>query len=80
MAVSSYLKSVYRTHTCDDLRVSDAGATVSISGWILRKRDHGGVVFVDLRDNYGQTQVVFNEAGRAPESGVAPQACASLAS
>lgn len=65
MSASSYLKSIYRTHTCDELRASDAGQTVTLSGWILRKRDHGGVVFVDLRDNYGQTQVVFNEAGRA---------------
>ena len=65
MTVSPYLTSIYRTHTCDDLRASDAGATVTLSGWVLRKRDHGGVVFVDLRDNYGLTQVVFNEAGRA---------------
>jgi len=65
MTVSPYLTSIYRTHTCDDLRASDAGSTVTLSGWILRKRDHGGVVFVDLRDNYGQTQVVFNETGRA---------------
>ena len=65
MTVSPYLTSIYRTHTCDDLRASDAGSAVTLSGWILRKRDHGGVVFVDLRDNYGQTQVVFNETGRA---------------
>lgn len=64
MTTSSYLKSAYRTHTCNELRVSDAGNTATLSGWVVRKRDHGGVVFVDLRDNYGQTQVVFNEAGR----------------
>jgi len=57
------LKSVYRSHTCADLRAADAGTTVTLSGWIVRKRDHGGIVFVDLRDNYGQTQVVFNDAG-----------------
>jgi aspartyl-tRNA synthetase len=57
------LTSSYRTHTCAELRAEDAGQTVTISGWILRMRDHGGVVFVDLRDNYGQTQVVFNDAG-----------------
>src|ERR1043165_2118493 len=48
----------YRTHTCADLRKSDVGSTVRLSGWIHRKRDHGGVLFVDLRDHYGLTQVV----------------------
>ena len=48
----------YRTHTCADLRASDVGSTVRLSGWIHRKRDHGGVLFVDLRDHYGLTQVV----------------------
>jgi aspartyl-tRNA synthetase len=48
----------YRTHTCAHLRASDVGSTVRLSGWIHRKRDHGGVLFVDLRDHYGLTQVV----------------------
>jgi aspartyl-tRNA synthetase len=48
----------YRTHTCAQLRASDVGSAVRISGWIHRKRDHGGVLFVDLRDHYGLTQVV----------------------
>ena len=48
----------YRTHNCADLRASDVGSTVRLSGWIHRKRDHGGVLFVDLRDHYGLTQVV----------------------
>ncbi|HTG63438.1 MAG TPA: amino acid--tRNA ligase-related protein, partial [Sphingomicrobium sp.] len=48
----------YRTHTCADLRASDVGSTVRLSGWIHRKRDHGGVFFIDLRDHYGLTQVV----------------------
>nr|WP_294846205.1 aspartate--tRNA ligase [uncultured Sphingomonas sp.] len=48
----------YRTHTCADLRSSDVGSTVKLSGWIHRKRDHGGVLFVDLRDHYGLTQIV----------------------
>ncbi len=48
----------YRTHTCAELRSSDVGSTVRVSGWIHRKRDHGGVLFVDLRDHYGLTQVV----------------------
>ncbi len=48
----------YRTHKCADLRGADTGATVRLSGWIHRKRDHGGVLFVDLRDHYGMTQIV----------------------
>ncbi|HYI43544.1 MAG TPA: aspartate--tRNA ligase, partial [Sphingomicrobium sp.] len=48
----------YRTHNCAELRGSDAGETVRLSGWIHRKRDHGGVLFVDLRDHYGLTQIV----------------------
>jgi aspartyl-tRNA synthetase len=48
----------YRTHSCADLRSSDVGSTVRLSGWIHRKRDHGGVLFVDLRDHYGLTQIV----------------------
>ncbi|WP_420140732.1 OB-fold nucleic acid binding domain-containing protein, partial [Sphingomonas sp.] len=48
----------YRTHTCGQLRDTDAGATVRLSGWVHRVRDHGGVLFIDLRDHYGLTQVV----------------------
>ena len=49
----------YRTHTCAALRASDAGATVRLSGWVHRKRDHGGLLFIDLRDHYGITQCVL---------------------
>ena len=48
----------YRTHTCGALRETDAGATVRLSGWCHRIRDHGGVLFIDLRDHYGITQCV----------------------
>ncbi|MGQ5701872.1 aspartate--tRNA ligase [Sandaracinobacteroides sp. A072] len=48
----------YRTHHCAQLTVSDVGATVRLSGWIHRKRDHGGVLFIDLRDHHGLTQLV----------------------
>ncbi len=50
----------YRTHKCNELRKTDAGKTVKISGWIHSVRDHGGVIFIDLRDHYGKTQVVIN--------------------
>jgi aspartyl-tRNA synthetase len=50
----------YRTHTCGALRASDAGSSVRLSGWIHRKRDHGGLMFIDLRDNYGLTQLVLH--------------------
>ena len=51
----------YRTHTCAALRASDAGSTVRLSGWVHRKRDHGGVLFMDLRDHYGLTQCVVGQ-------------------
>jgi len=50
----------YRTHTCGALRASDAGSTARLSGWIHRKRDHGGLLFIDLRDHYGLTQLVLS--------------------
>ena len=48
----------YRTHTCGELRAANVGERVRLSGWIHRKRDHGGVLFIDLRDHYGLTQIV----------------------
>ena len=55
----------YRSHHCGQLRESDVGARVKLSGWVHRKRDHGGVLFVDLRDHYGLTQIVAR-AGSEP--------------
>ena len=48
----------YRTHNCAELRRQDVGAQVRLSGWVHRIRDHGGVLFIDLRDHYGMTQVL----------------------
>ena len=52
----------YRTHTCGQLRIGDVGQTARLSGWVHRKRDHGQLLFVDLRDNVGITQCVVNAA------------------
>ena len=48
----------YRSHTCADLKIEDVGSNVRLSGWVHRIRDHGGVLFVDLRDHYGVTQIL----------------------
>ena len=60
----------YRTHTNSELRPQHVNANVRLSGWVHRKRDHGQLLFIDLRDHYGVTQVVFtpdSEAFKAAE-------------
>src|SRR5512142_3344736 len=54
------LMHAYRTHTCGALRLSDAGQSARLAGWVHRKRDHGQLLFVDLRDHYGITQCVID--------------------
>lgn len=53
---------LYRTHTCDQLRIVNAGQKVRLSGWVHRTRDHGNLLFIDLRDHYGITQCVIDSS------------------
>ncbi len=59
------LSSIYRTHTCGELRETNVGQQARISGWVHRKRDHGNLVFIDLRDHYGITQCVLQSDSAA---------------
>ncbi len=55
----------YRSHTCGQLRIDHQGQDIRLSGWVHRVRDHGGLLFIDLRDHYGLTQIVIDPASPA---------------
>ena len=70
----------YRSHTCADLTKSNVGDTVRLSGWVHRVRDHGGILFIDLRDHYGMTQVLCEILEKGLLAQLPQQAAAGLAS
>jgi aspartyl-tRNA synthetase len=70
-APSDSLATPYRTHTCGALRASDAGITARLSGWVHRRRDHGQLIFLDLRDRHGITQVVVDRTDEPDAHAVA---------
>ena len=55
---------IFRTHNCNELRLKDKNKPVKLSGWVHRKRDHGNLLFIDLRDHYGITQVVIDKSNK----------------
>src|ERR1035437_7500250 len=67
------LATPYRDVTCGKLGAADAGREIRIVGWVHRRRDYGGLIFIDLRDRYGLTQIVINEA-EAPEAAAVARA------
>lgn len=58
------MMNIYRTHNCGELRCSDVGSRVKLSGWVNKKRDHGNLLFLDLRDHYGITQCVVDSSSK----------------
>ena len=56
---------MYRTHKCNELKIAEKGLDVILSGWINKKRDHGNLLFIDLRDNYGMTQCIIGKSNES---------------
>ncbi len=69
---------MYRTHTCGELRPEHAGQEITLAGWVNRRRDHGPLIFIDLRDRYGLTQVVFDSQNNPAAHAVASEARAEF--
>ena len=59
--MSTIIQNLYRTYSCGELNKNNINEIIKLSGWIFRKRSHGGIVFIDLRDHYGLTQLVLND-------------------
>ena len=58
----------YRTHNCNELTKDNSGQEIVLSGWINKKRDHGNLLFIDLRDNYGMTQCIIDKSNESFKS------------